>query len=113
MKFSGCTWYEIKNSGKKRQSGGIIQKCELHEQNPCAPGFEERAPGEISRQADCDSKAAWNLARTDVSSSRTLNYVLFSCEGARDTEDRTFIVYLGASMHNAEQERFLLRKWIL
>ena len=33
------------------------------------------------------------------------NYVLFSCEGARDTEDRTFIVDSGASMHNAEQGR--------
>ena len=32
-----------------------------------------------------------------------LNYVLFSCECARDTEDGTFIVYSAASMHNAEQ----------
>ena len=31
------------------------------------------------------------------------HYVLFSCAGARDTEDRMFIVYSGASMHNAEQ----------
>ena len=37
------------------------------------------------------------------SSSRTLNYVLFSCEGASETDDRMFIVYSGASMHNAEQ----------
>ena len=34
------------------------------------------------------------------------NYVLFSCEGARDTEDRLFIVYSGASVHNAEQGQF-------
>ena len=31
---------------------------------------------------------------------------LFSCEGARDTEARVFIVYSGASMHNAEQGHF-------
>ena len=39
------------------------------------------------------------------------NYVLFSCEGARDTEDRMLVVDSGASKHNAEQERerFTLR----
>ena len=31
------------------------------------------------------------------------NYVLFSCEGARDTEDRMFVMDSGASVHNAEQ----------
>ena len=31
------------------------------------------------------------------------NYVLFSCEGARDTGDRMFVMDSGASMHNAEQ----------
>ena len=31
------------------------------------------------------------------------NYVLFSFEGARDTEDRKFVMDSGASMHNAEQ----------
>ena len=45
------------------QSGGIIQKGELHERNPCAPSSEERTPEGSSRQADCDSKAAWKLAR--------------------------------------------------
>ena len=87
----------------ERQAGGIIQKCEPHERNPCAPSFEEQPPEETSRQADCDSKVARNLARNYASSSRTLNYVLFSCEGARDTEDRMFIVYSGVSMHNTEQ----------
>ena len=36
------------------------------------------------------------------------NYVLFSCEGARDTEYRVFVMDSGASMHNAEQRRFEL-----
>ena len=31
------------------------------------------------------------------------NYVLFSCEGARDTEDRMFVMDSGPPMHNAEQ----------
>ena len=48
---------------RKGESGGIIQKGEPHERNPCAPGFEEWTPEGASRQADCDSKIAWNLAR--------------------------------------------------
>ena len=48
---------------RKGQSGGVIHKVELHWRNPCAPSSEEQPPEETSRQADCDSKAAWNLAR--------------------------------------------------
>ena len=47
-------------------------------------------------------KVAWNMANKYENSIRTLYYVLFSCEGARDTEDRMSIVNSGASMHNAE-----------
>ena len=65
------------NSGKKRQSGGIIQKGEPHERNPCAPDFQEQAPEETSRQAGCTSKVAWNLARKYASSSRRqLRFIL-------------------------------------
>ena len=85
------------------QSGSIIQKGEPHERNPCAPKFEEITPEETSRQADCTSKVAWNLAKNMQAQSRTLNYVLFSCEGARDTEHRMFVMDSGASMHNAER----------
>ena len=63
MKFWGCTWYKLTIRERKGQSGGIIQKGELHERNPCASSFEERTLEETSRQEDCDSKAAWNLAR--------------------------------------------------
>ena len=52
----------------KNQSGGIIQKGEPHERNPCAPGFEEQPFEETSRQAICASKIAWNLARKYASS---------------------------------------------
>ena len=51
---------------RKGQSGGIIQKGEPHERNPCAPGFEEQPPEETSREADCASKAAWNFARKNA-----------------------------------------------
>ena len=37
------------------------------------------------------------------------NYVLFTSEGARDTEYRMVVMDSGASMHNAEQRRFWLR----
>ena len=64
-KFSGCTRYKTEfGKGKKaiwRHS--LPQKGEPHERNPCVSSFEERTPEETSRQADCDSKAAWNLAR--------------------------------------------------
>ena len=109
FKFSGRTWCEIQIRERKGPSRGVIQKSEPHERNPCAPGFEEQQPEETSRQKDCISKVAWNLARKYASLSRTLNYVLFSCEGARDTEAGMFIVYSGASMHNAEQRRIKLR----
>ena len=89
--------------GKEGQSGGSIRKGDPHEQNPCAPGVEEQPPEETSWQAGCTSKVAWKLATKYASLSRTWNNVLFSCEGARDTEDRLFIVYSGASVHNAEQ----------
>ena len=42
MKFSECTWYELKFGERKRQSGGIIQEGEPYERNPCAPGFEDQ-----------------------------------------------------------------------
>ena len=85
MKFSGCTWYKTETRERKRQSGG--SKGEPHERNPCAPGFEEQPPEETSRQADVTSKVAWNVGRKYASSKP----VLFSCEGARDTEDRMYV----------------------
>ena len=63
LKFSGCNWYKIEFGKGKGQPGGSIQKGEPRGQNPCAPGFEEWTLEEIARQADCDSKVAWNLER--------------------------------------------------
>ena len=63
IKFSGRTWYEIQIRERKGPSRGVVQKCELHERNPCASKFEERTPEETSRQEECARKAAWDLAR--------------------------------------------------
>ena len=57
MKFSECTWTKLKFVKEKDNLEALSNKGELHERNPCAPGFEE-----TSRKEDCDSKAAWNLA---------------------------------------------------
>ena len=68
QKFSGCTWYKTKIRERKRQSGAIIQKGELHERNPCAPTFEERTSEETSRQEECARNVVWNLTRKYASS---------------------------------------------
>ena len=99
---AGHTW-NFSGGKEEGQSGGTIQKGDPHEQNPCAPCVEEQPLEETSWQAGCTSKVTWNLATKCASSSRTWNNVLFACEGARDTEDRMFIVSPGASVRNAEQ----------
>ena len=60
------TWYEVQIRERKGQSGGIIQKGEPHERNPCAPKLEERTLEETSRQEENAPKAAWNLARKNI-----------------------------------------------
>ena len=81
---SGGTHHEIlgmhlvrnENSEKKRaKSGGIIQKGDPHERNPCAPVFEEQTLEETLRQANSDSTVAWNgrdkctmMSKRDISS---------------------------------------------
>ena len=52
INFSGRTWYEVQIRKRKGQSGGIIQKGEPHEANPCASSFEERTSEETSQQED-------------------------------------------------------------
>ena len=67
---AGHTWNSQDATGTKLNSGkekgnleAVSQKGEPRGQNPCAPGFEEWTLEEIARQADCDSKVAWNLER--------------------------------------------------
>ena len=58
MKFSGCTWYETEIRKRKGQSGGIIQKGELHERNRCASSFEERtSEGNVTTRTLCQQSS--------------------------------------------------------
>ena len=56
VKFSKGTVHPIKIRERKGPSRGVIQKCEPHERNPCAPRFEERTRDETSHQ---DAPAEW------------------------------------------------------
>ena len=85
------------NSGKKRTLWWYNPKRRTSWAKSLRAQFWEETPEETSRQADCTSKVAWNLARKYASSKPN------SCEGARDIEDRMFGMDSGASMHNAEQ----------
>ena len=62
--YSAGTWYQMRIPERKGPSRGIIQKCEPHERNPCAPRYEDRTPDETSRQESCARKAARNLAKS-------------------------------------------------
>ena len=63
VKFPGGTSHQIKIRERKGPPRGVIQKCEPHEGNPCAPRFEERSHEETSRQESWGRKAAWDLAK--------------------------------------------------
>ena len=112
IKFSGRTWYEIRNRERKGPSRGVIQKSEPHERNPCAPMFEERTLEETSRQEDCARKAAWDLARK-IFKLKADDKATFYCPVeikapalvSRNTEERMFVLDSG----DAEQEGFKLR----
>ena len=107
LKFSGCIWYKIEFGKGKGNLEALSRKGELHERNFCALGFEGQPREETSRQADCTSKVAWNLARKYASSSRTSNYVFYFLVKAPETQKRVCLLcYSGASMHNAEQGYF-------
>ena len=81
----------IKIREEKGQSGGIIQKGEPHERNPCAPGFEEQPPEETSRQEDCTSKSSVEFGEKICKFKAEDNNVLFSCE---EPERQTIVCLL-------------------
>ena len=95
---------------RKRESGGIIQKGEPHERNPCALGFGEQPPEETSRQADCTSKVAWNLARQicKLKPNIKLRFILL-WRRQRHRSANVYCVFGSFRIHNAEQGRFKLR----
>ena len=93
LKFPGCIWHETKIRERKRQSGGIIQKGELHERNLCALGFEEQPREETSRQADCTSKVAWSLARKYASSKPKIT-TFYSPVKAPETQNIVWLLWI-------------------
>ena len=42
----------------------LIQKCEPHERNPCAPRFEDKTQDETLHQERCARREAWDLAKS-------------------------------------------------
>ena len=50
VKFSKGTWHHIQIPERKGPSRGVIQKCEPHERNPCAPKFAERTQDDAPRK---------------------------------------------------------------
>ena len=48
---------------RKDPSLGVIQKCEPHERNWCAPRFEERTPDDTLLNERCARRVPWDLAK--------------------------------------------------
>ena len=78
VKFSGSTWHRIKIREREGPCRGIIPKCEPHERNPCAPRFEDRSHEETSREKSWAREAAWNLAKTFISSKNKDKTIFYS-----------------------------------
>ena len=53
VKISKGTWHTMKIRERKGPSLGVIQKCESHERNPCAPRFEERTQDDTLHKERC------------------------------------------------------------
>ena len=99
LKFSGCTWCKI-------EFGDNLE----------AKSKRVNLMIEFLVRLVLRRNTWWNLTTSRLYQQRSVefgekicklkaedNYVLFSCEGARDTEDRMFGMDSGASMHNAKQ----------
>ena len=107
VKFSGCTWHQIRIRERRGPSRGIVQKCEPHERIPCTPKFEERTLEETSRQEDCARKAAWDLPKSVYELKKVETKLRFYSPVDTDapiliskTPARMFVFFdSGASMH--------------
>ena len=83
-------------------SVGVIQKCEPHEHNPCAPRFEERRGHKTTPCTMKDAPAEQHGTLQKVSrSSKTDTATFYSPQEATSKlpEEREFVVDSGASMH--------------
>ena len=107
VKFFKGTWHQVKILERKGPSRGIIQKCEPHERNPCAPMFEERTQDETLHQERCARRVAWILAESIKklkNADKATLYSLFASKAipapiSKSPEEREIEVDSVASMH--------------
>ena len=117
--ISTCWWWEVIPAQESRKEGIGIERFggthhEILGMHPVQNWIRERGNlnfmseilarpilrQEHQRKPQDKSSVEW---RENMQVQAEDNYVLFSCEGARDTEDRMFGIDSRASMHNAEQ----------
>ena len=70
VKFSGGTWHQIKIRERKGPPRGIIQKCEPHERNPCAPRFEGRSHEGHLKASELGPQSSVGLGEKHFTSSK-------------------------------------------
>ena len=103
MKFSGCTWYETKIREEKGQSGGIIQKGEPHERNPCASSFGESTWGNLTTRRLCQQSSVEfgeKICKLKAEDKTTF----YSLVEKRRQKHRRSYVYCGFGSFNAHAE---------
>ena len=103
-KFSGCTWYKTEFGKEKGNLEALSKKVNLMSEILARPVLRRNTWGNLTTSR-LYQQSSVEFGEKICKLKAEDNYVLFSCEGARDTEDRMFIVDSGASMHNAEQGR--------
>ena len=100
VKVSKGTWHHRKIWERKGPSGGIVQKCEPQERNPCAPKFEDRTLQETLQQERCARRDAWDLEKGKKPRSPPLpKHGIMPAPSSKKPEDGDFVAELGASMH--------------
>ena len=112
----GTSLTGIRDKRGKSSNGpslGIIQKCEPHERNPCAPGSRT---GNLKAK-EWGPQTAWDLARNIYKQkNRDRTTFFFSC-GSKGThiqklpKECMFFVVSGGSMHRLS--KMTQMKWIL
>ena len=93
-------------------SQGIIQKCEPHERDPCAPKFEERTQDETLQQERCARRVAWDLAKHVYKLNKTdkatfcfpIEATAMSAPTSKSPEEREVAVDHGGSMHTEKSD---------
>ena len=104
QKILRCTWYKTEFGREKGNLEALSKKVNLMSEILARPVLRRNTWGNLTTSR-LYQQSSVEFGEKICKLKAEDNYVLFSCEGARDTEDRMFIVDSGASMHNAEQGR--------